>query len=408
MEYRSYNVTVRKSNGRIDTKYIDATDQAGAKAEATRYGKVLKIAPIKNNFFSKWLMNRRARKGFTDQRQIDFLQTMSNMLVGYPVGEALSIMIQNFSGVMREACQRLRQHVIVEQKDPIDALAMLGPKYIPQVTLAIIRSNAKVAAMHESFREGLEFQREILKIQSTHAMAMGWSMMKFIGAIGAMVATYLWGFWALEDMGYFSLMPETGKGAEGLATTKFWTDVMGIAALTIFGLWFSVICIFAAGRDVAPRTVERWIVKMPLLNGVMLSRINFMITYQIHKLLSKGVPIMDTFNYVNEELKEGVLKDDLNRVLSLLEQGEIDWVDGFHSFSDLDRALLKSATHQDEMANVFKAQSDQFLSSYDRSVSTLILMHNIVGGIFMFALVLIMSLIMFLPMIGGFDLVEQL
>lgn len=413
MDFRSFNVVVRKSNGDSATKYIDAIDAAGAQVEGIRYGKVLRVTEIKKGQLHYWLMAYRRKKGFSifkktnSRRQLEFLQTMSNMLVGYTIGEALSIMIQNFKGMVRDASQRLRQYTIVEQMDPVDALERLGPKYLPQVTIAIIRSNAKVSSLNEAFREGLEFQREILKLQASHAAAMMISIFKFLFAMSFVIITYFYAFPLLDSVGYFALIPETGDAADSVKDMEVYIDVTGLLGIIVTSIWFAIILIVGVGRDLSPEKIEKLILKLPLLNGAMLSRVNFITTYQIYKLLSKGVPLMETFNYVNSEMNDGVLKEDLDRVLRQLTKGDPDWVDSFHSFSDLDRALLKSATHQDEMANVFQAQADQFLSSYDVSITTLMKIHDVIAGLFLIVLIFILTLLMFLPMVGGFDLVNQ-
>lgn len=402
-----FDVTVRKSTGRITTKEIDAPDASTAKAEGARYGSVLHVKEIRHGFFRNLLASHRRKRGFNQRRQLEFLQTMSNMLVGYTLGEALAIMTQNFKGVIRDACMRLRRLSIDEQMDPVDALRSLGPKYLPQVTIAIIKSNAKVGALHEAFREGLAFQREILKLQSSHMMILAGSILKFLFSMSLVILNYFYGMQVLEDADYFTLMPESGRSVELMAETVRYIDWSGYGAMAVMGVWTTIILIFGAGRDASPRVVERWLVDIPLLNGVFLSRINFMATYQIHKLLSKGVPLMDSLRYVSTELNDGVLKEDFDRVLGLMERGDPEWIDGFHSFSDLDRALLKSANHMDEMSNVFSAQSDQFLASYDQSVKSIIRIHDVVSAIFLFVLIVILTLVTFLPMVGGFDLVEQ-
>jgi type II secretory pathway component PulF len=413
MDFRSFNVAVRKSNGDSSVKYIDAVDSAGATVEGSRYGKVLRVVEVKKGQFHYWVMAYRRKKGFSlfkktnSRRQLEFLQTMSNMLVGYTIGEALSIMIQNFSGMVRDASQRLRQYTIIDQMDPVDALEKLGPKYLPKVTVAIIRSNSKVSSLNEAFREGLEFQREILKLQSSHAAAMTISIFKFLFAMSFVLLTYFYGFSLLDSVNYFALIPETGKAADSVVDMERYINITGILGLIVTSIWFSIILLVGVGRDISPEKAEKFILKLPLLNGAMLSRVNFITTYQIHKLLSKGVPLMETFKYVNSEMSNGVLKEDLTRVLAQLTKGDPEWVDSFHSFSDLDRALLKSATHQDEMANVFQAQSDQFLSSYDASITTLIKIHDVIAGSFLIVLIFILTLLMFLPMVGGFDLVDQ-
>ena len=47
------------------------------------------------------------KEGFNQQRRIEFLHTMSNIQVGNTFPDALEIMVQNFTGVIRDASSKL-------------------------------------------------------------------------------------------------------------------------------------------------------------------------------------------------------------------------------------------------------------------------------------------------------------
>jgi type II secretory pathway component PulF len=408
MKYNTYKAVIRKSNRIVETKFVDATDTSSAKTEASRYGKVLRVVPVKATMVDGWLYAWRERKKMKTHTRIEFLQTMSNMLVGYTIGEALSIMVQNFSGKIKDLSRKLRHLCVHEQMDPVDAMHSLGEKYFPSVTIAIIRSNAKVVSLAEAFREGLEFEREIGKLQSSYTLKIGWAMFTFLISIITTILSHIYGWDLLDEVNYFVLMPEEGTSIDMLNDTKFFLAFSAYMAMAIGTIWLAMFIFFGAGRDISPETVERWVLRVPLIRGAMLSRTNFVATYQIYKLLSKGVKLLETFKHVHNEQKDGVLKADLARVIYMLEDGNAEYIDGFHSFTDLDRALLKSANRQDEVANVFQAQSDQFLTTYKRSVQHFVLLHNYIMYFFAIMLVLILTMLMFLPMVGGFDLVDQL
>ena len=178
--YRTYNVSVRRNDGSVIKKIIDAREAAVAKSEGNRYGRVLNVQEVKLNALDKLKTWWQRRKGFNQQRRIEFLHTMSNIQVGNTFPDALEIMVQNFTGVIRDASRQIRQHAIIDQKDPIEAVGMLGEKYIPKVTVSIMRANAKASSLVEAFGEGLKFERDIGKMQA-----------KFVGKIAAAMLKYV-------------------------------------------------------------------------------------------------------------------------------------------------------------------------------------------------------------------------
>lgn len=422
--FNSYKVYFRRSNGELGTKLVDAQNPELAEYEARRYGRVIRVASVSppyliqiwilvqqlmNRFSPVWLRNLYPwnRRGFTFRERVEFMQSFSTMLRGYKLSEAVSMMAQNFSGEIRHACRRIRHSCVYEHKDLVDALKELGPRYIPGVTLAIIAINQRVGSLDIAFKEGLKFERDMAKLESGYIvkalMAMGW----FLLTVASMFLMETYGWALLDDFDYFAIMPTEGETMDMVNLTKslsYWTNVFG---LVLFSIWLSGILVLGVGRDFAAQTVEKWILKIPVVRGAMLNRMNFVACYQVHTLMSKGIPIVECFQCVMEELQPGVLRDDFQRVITLLNEGSTDWVDGFHSFGDLERALLKSSTNQDEIAETFNAQSDQFLFNYQRSVDLFAIIHYVFTGLIGFSFGVILVFLMFIPMAGGLEVLQK-
>lgn len=408
MKYITYKVTARKSSGQLVTKKIDAQNEEAARIEALRYGRPIRIIQIKDGFFSRLKKKVLGKVGLNAQSRMEFLQTMSNMLVGYNLNEALSVMIQNFSGPIREVSRRLRYETIIKQKDPIDALGEFGPKFFPSVTIAIIRSNSKVSKLNEAFREGLKFEREMTTLQKGQMVKVYSSGLWFFISCAMAMGAHWYGWDLMEEVNYFAMMPDKGSSVDMLNNLKDQLAILGWSAAGIFGIWVSILLFLMFAPDiVSAEKAQKVILKIPLVNGVVLSRLNFVACYQIQKLMSKGVPQLSAFKYVAQEQAEGVLKADLERAQNLLKEGSLDWVDGFHSFSDLDRALLKSSTSLEEMADVFGAQSDQFLQKHKNGISGLFWVHWFFAGSLLLPFIVILTLLFALPMVGGFELADQ-
>lgn len=423
--FYTYKVYFRRSNGDVGVKLIDAQGPEHAEYDGRRYGRVIRVAAVSQPLYlqvilmMQMFLNRISpdflrnlyswnRKGFTFRQRVEFLQSLSNMLRGYKLSDALAMLSQNFTGDIREACRQLRHSCVNESKEITDALRELGPRYIPGVTLAIIAINSKVGSAADAFKEGLKFERDMAAMESGYIIKALLSMFWFVVTILSIWVMDAFGWEFLDDFNYFAVMPQEGESKDMLDFTRVllhWSNVVGLSVLAV---WSIAVVLIGAGRDVAATVVEKWILKIPVVRGAMLNRINFVACYQVHKLLSKGVSLMESFQYVAAELPEGVLKEDFTRVLNLLGEGSTEWQDGFHSFGDLERALLKSSTNQDEIAETFDAQADQFLFHYQRSVDLFTYIHIGMTGVFMVSLVLILALLMFIPMAGGFEMVDQL
>lgn len=423
--FHVYKVYFRRSNGQVDFKKIDAVSSDQAENDGRRYGRVLRTVKENSGLFRKFIDGAKVllntyvpssinkyfpwnRGGFSKRERVEFLLSLSNVLRGAKLTDALSLLSQNFSGSVRDVCRKLRYQCAYENKDLIEAIRDLGPRYIPGVTLTIIAINHKVSSLDASIREGLNFEKEMAKLESGYIVKAIWSIAWFWFAAFSLILTDVFGWQLLNDFNYFAVMPESGSSVDKMNLTRDILHWSSVAATIVFSMWFLAFLVFAVGRDISPAIVERWILKVPVLRGTILNRNNFVATYQVAKLLSKGVPQIDAFRNVSKEFPDGVLKRDFERVIGLLEEGSQEWVDGFYSFGDLDRALLKSSNNAEEIAEVFDAQSNQFLYQYQRSIDVFSYIHHAFTTIFTLLLSYVLVGLMFLPMVGGFEVIDQM
>ena len=406
--YRTYNVSVRRNDGSVIKKIIDAREAAVAKSEGNRYGRVLNVQEVKLNAIDKLKTWWQRRKGFNQQRRIEFLHTMSNIQVGNTFPDALEIMVQNFTGVIRDASRQIRQHAIIDQKDPIEAVGMLGEKYIPKVTVSIMRANAKASSLVEAFGEGLKFERDIGKMQAKFVGKIAAAMLKYVSTSIMMIVVFFYGMDFMADSGYLDIMPGSGTSQELLEDTELLVDVTGYFAIATLTIWVGMFAFFGVAREKMPSLIERIALKPPVLKGFIVNRNSFLATYKIARLLEKNVELMTSFKYVSDDLEPGILKDDFGRVLKSMSEGDQRFMDGFHSFTDLHRALLNSANKMEDMADVFFSMSDLFKESFENSLDTLVSIHNWMTNIMLGLLLWILTYVMYLPMVGGFDIIEQM
>lgn len=406
--YKTYSVSVRRNDGSVIKKVIDAREPAVARSQGSRYGRVLNAQEIKPSMLDRLKLWWQRRKGFNQQRRVEFLHTMSNIQVGNTFPDAIEIMIENFTGIIRDASRRIRQHAIIDQQDPIEAVGKLGDKYIPRVTVSIMRANAKASSLVEAFSEGLKFERDIGKMQAKFVGKISMAMLKYVSTSIMMILVFFYGMEFMEDSGYLSIMPGEGTSQELLEDTELLVDVTGYFAMVTLAIWVGLFAFFGVAREKLPSLIERVALKTPVLKGFIVNRNSFLATYKIARLLEKNVELMTSFKYVGDDLEDGVLKDDFKRVLKSMAEGDQRFMDGFHSFTDLHRALLNSANKMEDMADVFFSMSDLFRESFENSLDTLVSIHNWMTNIMLGLLLWILTYVMYLPMVGGFDIIDKM
>lgn len=426
-DFNQYLVEFRRSDNSIGEKIIDAVNADLARADGSRYGRVIQVTKYQKHWFIRWndwvenffysivaaiigqaIVDEMRTPRMSLRHRAELLMSMSSMLRGNDLITSLSLMSQNFKGPIGDACRRLR-YLCDSGWELIPAIREMGPKFMPAVTLAIIAINSKVGTVSNGFRAAYEFEVEMDKMSKTQWLDAADAVLWFWVILLFLIITDVWGWSLLESQGYFSIMPETGPAVDNMKWTR---DILSKSSATAIGtlLIWSLCAAFLSLTKTLPdlaSKIELLIVKIPIINGVMLNRLNFITCYQISRQLEMNVPLTEAFENVVNELPPGVLKDDLARVLEKLYAGDQDWVAGFYSFSDLDRALLKSSQDSREIGEVFAAQAEQFRFYYEKSYSKFALIHRGVMWGFFVPVFIVFGMLMIIPMMGGFDMVKE-
>jgi type II secretory pathway component PulF len=396
-----YRISIRKRKGVI-TKVFDAENATDATARAEQYGQVLKVVPLK-----KGLLNILARpnKPMSETDRFKFFRTLSNFLVGYSLDRSLTLMSENFANPIRRVCLQLKEGV--QTKDLADAMEDIGIADFPPMTVAVIRANSQVDTLSNALLEGMSFERRLLEIQQQESNGLMAATAYFLAAIIGMIATE-YSFPMLEGINYFDLIPETGKARDLLTSVVWLSSTFFTAALWMLMFWVALMINLSLVKSWIPEIVDNVVLKIPVLRGAMLARHNFLGCYQLSKLISKGIKIDSALKQVESTVPRGALKDDFNRVVDLLTNGSPEWAMGFESFSDLDRALLLSSSDKEGVGEVFRAQADQFIAEYKDSLQYISYIYYTFAGVFGIVIVYILAMLMFIPSIGGFEMVDNI
>lgn len=396
-----YKVSIRKRTGVI-TKIFDAESADDANTRAEQYGQVLKTVQLKKSVFNALT---RPDRPMSDSDRFKFFRTLSNFLVGYSLDRSLSFMSENFSNPIKRVCLQLKEGV--QTKDMADVMDDIGVDDFPPMTVAVIRANAQIDTLSNALLEGMAFEKKLLEIQKQESNGLMAATLYFLGAVFGMIATE-YSFPMLDGINYFDLIPEEGKARDLLNGVVWLSSAFFTAALWMLAFWSVLMLNLSVVKNWIPEKIDIIVLKIPLLRGAILARHNFLACYQLSKLISKGIKIDSALKQVVKTVPRGALKEDFNRVINLLTNGSVDWAVGFESFSDLDRALLLSSSDKEGVGEVFRAQADQFISQYKESLQYISYIYYGFAGVFGIVIVYILAMLMFIPSIGGFEMVDNI
>jgi type II secretory pathway component PulF len=396
-----YKVSIRKRTGVI-TKIFDSESADDANKRAERYGQVLKTVLLKKSIFNALTRPDRA---MSESDRFKFFRTLSNFLVGYSLDRSLTYMSENFSNPIKRVCLQLQEGV--QTKDLADVMDEMGVEDFPPMTVAVIRANSQIDTLSNALIEGMAFEKKLLEIQKQESNGLMAATAYFLAAIMGMIATE-YSFPMLDGINYFDLIPEAGKARDLLTGVIWLSSTFFTAALWMLAVWGVLMLNLSLVKEWIPEKIDAIILKIPLLRGAILARHNFLGCYQLSKLISKGIKIDSALTQVEKTVPRGALKDDFNRVINLLMGGSTEWAAGFESFSDLDRALLLSSSDKEGVGEVFRAQSDQFIAEYKDSLQYISYIYYTFAGVFGIVIVYILAMLMFIPSVGGFEMVENI
>jgi type II secretory pathway component PulF len=412
--YREYLVVYKRANGAYGHKKVDALDAEQAKKEGSRYGSVLKVSEVGRGLFNRVFVTPLKKfklslgGGLSDKERIEFLQILSTLLVGYKLPDALNIIIQNFNGMIKYTARVIRDQIEFNNKDFTTAMSSLGGSFFPPTVVAIIKVNEKVSSLVDACKEGLSFQKKLMEMKGGDFMSLIFAFFYFVFVVLLVwvMGKYLW--MGLESFDYFSMVPEESETAQ--QQMKLVKELLNwcVYLSNFVFILVALVAVLLVMKLYIPAFADGIIQKIPILNRLVLYKTNFIYLYQMHKLLDKGISLPQMFDVIIEELPNGILKKDTERAFESIKEGNSDWGDSFYSFTDLDRSMLRSATDQEDIANVFLAQSERFYYLNQLSVKMVTKALETSSFALVMLLTLILTYVSIIPAVGGFDMMKTL
>jgi general secretion pathway protein F len=360
---------------------IDAIDATEAERKASRQGQVLSVKR-KRNF---------AIGGLTfNERQV-FLSRLAAML-GSRVGggDALRLIRDTFSGNVKKTAHQLL--IKVEGGADIPrAIEELGPPSFPSNVVAMIRAGAKSGETWRSLQEAIKFEQQMEKIKRSSTQGLAGSLFGIAFAAGFIIAAR---FHMYPKLMSSSLM-EIGSGAVDISWAEALTAYVGYAMVGVVALLALLGMLATVGRKIAPSAADAIILRIPFYKDMVLAKNNYIAFYGLSLLVRTGVRLRDAISLTAQTLQRGALRNDMMKAADNITGGK-EWASALRSLHATDRAALASSLDSVQMARSLEAIAEQYMTLYEQRLNSFVptmkaitSIFIILGGVIMFALVIL-------------------
>lgn len=298
-----------------------------------------------------------------------FFQRLASMLsskVG--VSEALGIIYQSFTGTVREASRILRDRIEAGDDLP-DALEAAGPRYFPDVAVAIIRTGARGGDLAYAIREAARFERELSRVKKESGKGIWSALMGFVAGVVTILGSTMY---VAPMIMKSSLVSISGDGVNvgwimSMANVVTWIAVA--AAIIVGGLFtFGVVL-----RPLAPAAVDRVVAKIPYYRDMVMAKSNYMVFFGLAVLLKAGLRVEEALKLTIEGAPKGELRNDLERALKAIVKGTVrPWPYEMHMLHPTDKAALATAQDREQTARTIEELAIQYQNLYRSRLETFV------------------------------------
>jgi type IV pilus assembly protein PilC len=335
----SFVFRVGTPDGQIIDRTVDAVDLRAAKEEVQRQG--LHVFNVKQSGFSLSSLLPRGRRLVSIDRFLVFNQELLALVrAGLPIVQSFEIMLE------RQRDARFRQ-VLLEIRDKIksgvalsDAFASYGRAF-PPIYSTSLRAGERSGDLEGVIRRFLRYQKLIANLRKRVISALIYpSVLVTISVVMVFVMlTYV-----IPKFSEFY----TGMGAELPFATRL---VMGISdavrgnILIVIGV--VVVASIAIKRwsrtVVGGLAVDRFLLRVPLVGGILHRFAILQFTQSLGTLLSGGTPMVPAIEIASESIGNRYISQSVGGIVKRVREGESLWhsLESTGVMSDLAVEMIK-------------------------------------------------------------------
>lgn len=379
---KGYVARIKTKEG-ISKINISAPTVLMATKEAGKLGKVLEIRKSYALAFDI--------KMTISERSI-FLERLASMIASkVGVSDALKIIVDSFSGTIRQAAQELLLHI--EAGSTIqDAFERSSSRFFPEATVAIIKTGSQGGNIAGALREATQFEQELDRIKRASNKGIVSAIFGFIVGVIVLLSCTLY---VAPKM----LNSELVKAAEDsldidwvITLSSVLTWVAGMTGIVIF-----ICMLMTLIRPALPSQIDRIAVNIPVYKDLALAKRNYIALYGLSVLLNAGLRIEEAFRLASENTGRGELRNDFDRARAAVLTGR-SWPNAMKTLHPTDRASLSTAQDRVQISNTIKELSIQYKSMYQQRIESFIPVMQGLSALFLSLSGVVLFGVVFLPL----------
>ncbi len=347
-----YVVQVR-SKGAVKAIDISAATPEIAKKLAKRHGMVLAVAKKRATF---------SPRGLSQSDRYIFLIRLSTMLAS-KVGsaEALRLIRDSFKGKISNVAALMLDRVELGMDLP--AALVEDRKNFPGAISMIVKAGAQTGQTWRALQEAAEFEKEIADVKKGGKNGIISALGSFFIAGGVLVTSTFYVGPKVMDMG---LMKENKDKIDN-SLVDFLSYAGGAFMATVMITFAVFFWLATVGRRFFPTTADNIITKIPYYSEIVLAQENYTNLYRLSLMVRSGVRMEEALKTANEACRRGALKEDFQRSLVALKNGQ-KWATGMTILHPTDRAALMLAADRDQIATNLANIAAQYNSLYKQRI----------------------------------------
>jgi len=377
---KTWQARVRTGSSMQEVTVVGSSEGEARKA-AGRHGTVVRIAPAKTS---------RLNMGMSREERFVFLMRMSTMIGSrFPVTEALRLMIDSFTGKIREASRLALP--LVERGVPLGEALASDSRNFPGSVGLLIKTGSAGGSTANALREAAQFERLIGEASKSAMLSVVRSFAYMFMALGLLLVNQLW---VVPEMFGSSIM-KMAKDAD----FSLWENI-GIYFIVIQSaliILLTILVLMATiGRRIAPDKMDGLILRMPIMRDLVISQDNFIGLYRMSLLIHAGVPMADALMSCYQSSRPGALREDFRRAFMAMKRGE-KWAKYMSTLHPTDRAALVLMPDNDELAKNLNYMAEQSKALYLQRLKVVSPVMDVFSAIMMSAAGFIILIVTTIP-----------
>lgn len=381
----TYEARIIGGRGGVRSVDVEASNLKEASSQASRYGRVVSIKKKGGSAATKM--------GFAD-RQV-FMSRLAAMLAsGVGASDALKLLRTTFGGSVRKVSAQLER--MVEQGDDLPhAISKLDRRIIPSATAAMIQAGSHSGATHEALKGAMNFERTMERVRKESGKGLKQAIGGFLVAGGFILGT-VFGF--LPKVMNSDMMKMGGTNDNMMEWTINATYAVGYLMGLIGVIFLIMVLMSTVGRRIAPVTVDRIILKIPIYKDLVLAKNNFVAFHGLSLLVNTGVSMEAAFDLMADSTSPGALRQDFMNAKKAVQRGQ-PWTNAMRSLEATDRAALGASLDRSQIATSMNAISQQYQDIYAQRMASFVPVMQGISALFLMISGLIMFGVTIVPML---------